>query len=196
MITIAPSVRSTSVSTAAPVRTFNVDRTAVDKLSKHMQAEVLGNGEFASVGHGDIPAIDLVPAQGSNALTVLQNHNKNVDGMDYAGPAKYKVSALPGDKTLDFTLLCPVSGHCGEADAKAWAGLDPKRPNDTNVFNVRITLADGTQKTFDNLKATGYITELNLSIPLQSGKIKIEYWPENSGGVGGYPSGRTIEITV
>ncbi len=180
-----------------PVRSFSVDQAAVDALSTHMQDEVLGTGIFKVMGQGDIPAIDLVPALGSTTLSVIQNHWQNRDGFeDYEGPAAYKVSAMPKDKMLDLTLLCPVSGHCGAADAKAWAGLDPTRLSERNTFNVRITLADGSSQTLSGLEANGYVTPVALSLPLAPGKITIEYWPDRSGGVGGYPEGRTLEIFV
>lgn len=180
----------------APVRTFAVDQAEVAVFSAHMEEEVLGTGLYAGVGHGDIPAIDLVPAQGTSCVTPLQNHFNNNDGLDYEGPAGYKITAMPKDKTFDFTLLVPVSGHCGAANAKAWAGLDPARIAETNTFNVRITLPDGSKQTLSNLEVDGYVTGVNLSVPLSAGKITVEYWPDGSGGVGGYPEGRTLEIFI
>src|SRR5688572_21656013 len=111
MTTISSVRTAPFAAPTAPVRTFAVDQVEVDALSAHMEEEVLGTGQFAGVGHGDIPAIDLVPAQGTSCLAVLQNHWQNADGLDYEGPAGYRVTSMPKDQTLDVTLLCPVSGH-------------------------------------------------------------------------------------
>lgn len=58
-------------------------------------------------------------------------------------------------------------------------------------------MPDGKMHKMSGLKATDFITPVNLSIPVGTpGKITINYWPEDCGGIGGYWEGRTLEIIV
>ena len=96
---------------------------------------------------------------------------------------KYKVDAPGGNITL--AALLPVSGHVGQANAANYAK--------TNNYNVEVHLADGTvQRT--KVKSTGFVTPTELNIQLKKGTNYVRMWADGSGGVGGFKSGREVEL--
>jgi hypothetical protein len=107
---------------------------------------------------------------------------------DYYGgvTAKYRVTGLGAGGQLDLVALLPVSGHVGLQAAENYAR--------TNQYNVVITHADGTRQTLPKVAATGFVTEHALSLNLKPGKTIVQFWPDGSGGVGGYQTGREIEF--
>jgi hypothetical protein len=98
--------------------------------------------------------------------------------------AKFLVSGLRGG-SFPVTALFPVSGHVGPAEAARYSR--------TNVYSVEIEYADGTTETM-RVNATGYVTEKPLELKLQKGTNFVRFYPEGSGGVGGFRSGREIEL--
>jgi hypothetical protein len=98
--------------------------------------------------------------------------------------ARFQVSGLRGG-TFPVTALFPVSGHVGPAEAARYSR--------TNVYSVEIEYADGTTETM-RVNATGYVTEKPLELKLQKGTNYVRFYPEGSGGVGGFRSGREIEL--
>ena len=192
---VAGSRSLTPPNSLVEARKFKPNAKGIAVVAKLMEDEVKGVGRFKPNG-GDIPAIDLVAAM-DGVLRPIVNQVTIGNRLDFGGPCHYEVAAMPKDGVLDFTLLCPVSGHCGLDNAKAWAGLDPKRRNDANIMTVTIRLGDGRTITAGSLKATSYVTPVNFSIPLVPGTTTIEFVPSaQSAGVGGYHSGRTLEIKV
>lgn len=185
------STTAASDGSGIQARTFEPNTDWIQRTTGIMTSEITAQGRFAGTP-GDTPAIDLVPAAGTG-LKALTNQISIGNDLNFEGPCRYKVTAPPKDGILDVTLLCPVSGHCGLELANAWAGLDPARLAETNHFYIRVTLPDGTSHQLRG-RATGYVTPVPLSIPLRGGQTRIEYWPEGSGGVGGFASGRTITI--
>ena len=98
--------------------------------------------------------------------------------------ARFEVSGLAGG-SFPVTALLPVSGHVGQAEAARYAR--------SNVYSVEIEYADGTSETM-RVNATGYVTEKLLDLKLKKGTNFVRFYPEGSGGVGGFRSGREIEL--
>jgi len=118
---------------------------------------------------------------------VAHNAKMQVKSFDYGTrkPQEATVSKAPKDGMMDLTVLMTVSGHTKEADKFA----------QENVYNIRVTLPDGTKQTMGGIKANGdYSTAQNISFPLQNGTTKVEAWPDGSAGPYGYVEGRVINI--
>lgn len=98
--------------------------------------------------------------------------------------ARFEVSGLSGG-SFPVTALFPVSGHVGQAEASRYAR--------SNVYNVEIEYADGTTETM-RVNSTGYVTEHALDLKLKKGTNYVRFYAEGSGGVGGFRSGREIEL--
>ena len=98
--------------------------------------------------------------------------------------ARFQVSGLAGG-SFPVTALFPVSGHVGQAEAATYAR--------TNVYNVEVEYADGTTETM-RVNSTGYVTEHALDLKLKKGTNFVRFFAEGSGGVGGFRSGREIEL--
>lgn len=98
--------------------------------------------------------------------------------------ARFEVSGLAGG-SFPVTALLPVSGHVGQAEAARYAR--------TNVYSVEIEYADGTTETM-RVNSTGYVTEKLLDLKLKKGTNYVRFSPEGSAGVGGFRSGREIEL--
>ena len=101
----------------------------------------------------------------------------------------YEVSgAKVADGKLKGTLLLPVSGHAGSENADKW--------RTTDTYDLYIKDAAGKQ-TFlaKGAKSLDYVTHHELEVPLKKGeKVSLYYSRSGSGGPGGYPEGRTIDI--
>lgn len=98
--------------------------------------------------------------------------------------ARFEVSDLEGG-SFPATALLPVSGHVGQAEAARYAR--------TNVYNLEIEYADGTTETM-RVNSTGYVTEKLLDLKLKKGTNYVRFHPDGSAGVGGFTSGREIEL--
>jgi hypothetical protein len=98
--------------------------------------------------------------------------------------ARFEVSGLAGG-SFPVTALFPVSGHVGQAEAARYAR--------SNVYNVEVEYADGTTESM-RVNATGYVTEHALDLKLKKGTNYVRFYAEGSGGVGGFRSGREIEL--
>lgn len=97
------------------------------------------------------------------------------------------------DKTsggeVRFTLLLPVSGHTGIQNAKAWAKTDTYKIWIQTTSNKRYVLASGNSKDL--------VTYQDIKIPLKKGEsVRLTYDRSGSAGPGGFPEGRTIDISV
>jgi hypothetical protein len=139
-----------------------------------MTDEILGQGAFKS--HADTPALELIAHHGALTQTL------EVD--EYRQGARYEIAAtdLNGGK-LKATLLLPVSGHVGLAQANQY--------KNTNVYNLVLN-----GRSLGKVSAKDYVTEHKLELSLKPGRNLVEFWPDGSGGVGGYKGGRQIEIDV
>ena len=148
------------------------DRLKVLKAA--MTDEILGRGNFQN--GGDTPAFELI----SHGVPMRQT--KEVD--EYTQGARYEIDqAHLSAGSMQATLLLPVSGHVGRAEAKRY-----RRTNQYNLVLNGSTLA--------KVAANDYVTELPVTLSLQPGRNLIEFWPDGSGGVGGFQGGREIEIDV
>ena len=126
---------------------------------------------------------------GVASMTHIVAHNAKMDirAFDYGSrkPQEATMSKAPKDGMMDLTVLMSVSGHTREADKFA----------QENVYNIRVTLPDGTKQTMGGIKANGeYCTAQNISFPVQKGVTKVEAWPDGSAGPYGYVEGRVINI--
>ena len=98
--------------------------------------------------------------------------------------ARFEVTGLRGG-SFPVTALLPVSGHVGQAEAARYAR--------TNVYSVEVEYADGTTETM-RVNSTGYVTEKQLDLKLKKGTNYVRFFAEGSAGVGGFRSGREIEL--
>jgi hypothetical protein len=92
---------------------------------------------------------------------------------------------LAGGK-LDLVALLPVSGHVGWANAQSYAR--------SNQYNVTFEAAGGQEVALPRVSSTGLVTQTHLSLALKPGSNFVRFWADGSARVGGFPSGRTIEI--
>lgn len=99
-----------------------------------------------------------------------------------------KVSGLGSSGVLRGSLLLPVSGHLGNASALKWAKTD--------TYQLLLAGKSGTQGSLvGTAKSLDLITVHELEIPLVEGQIMtLTYHRSGSGGPGGFPEGRTLEI--
>jgi len=98
----------------------------------------------------------------------------------------HQVQNLPRGANLDLLALLPVSGHVGLANAMRYAS--------TNRYNLTIVEPNGQQTMLPKIATTGFVTQKDLSIALKPGTTRLLFWPDGSGGVSGYPQGRTIDL--
>jgi hypothetical protein len=96
------------------------------------------------------------------------------------------VENLPAGASLDLLSLLPVSGHVGLANATNYAR--------TNQYNLVVVEPGGQQTALPKVPTTGFVTQKDLSLSLKPGMTRLLFWPDGSGGVGGYPQGRTIDL--
>jgi hypothetical protein len=145
-------------------------RREVAATSQMMQGSIFQNAT---------PPFALVHmAEGTAMRQVRQsNYKKGIT-------ARFEVSGLAGG-SFPVTALLPVSGHVGQAEAARYAR--------TNVYNLEIEYADGTSETMQ-VNATGFVTEKALDLKLKKGTNYVRFWAEGSAGVGGFRSGREIEL--
>ncbi len=130
----------------------------------------------------DTPEMEFVHLTDGAAFAQTQTPD-----YDRGRPAKYVVTGLAATGKLDLVTLLPVSGHNGWADAQQYAKA--------NRYNVVVTSADGRRTGRAGIAAQGLITEHPVALELKRGTTVIEFWADGSGGVGGYVSGRRIELT-
>jgi hypothetical protein len=97
------------------------------------------------------------------------------------------VTGLGASGKLRVVMLLPVSGHVsGQAATYA----------KTNRYNITLSDDQGTQLfAAPKVASTGYVTPHELDLKLRPGKNILDFWPDGSGGAGGYIEGRRYEIT-
>jgi hypothetical protein len=144
-------------------------------------------------GKGDIPPMEIVPAEGSKFDYVTKS-----DG-DNGIITRIKVSNIGSTGVLKATLLLPVSGHNGNANARAWAKTDTynvwfdqdTRPMGTGSYSWNRTAAE--KVVFGHSKSLDMVTFQEVEVPLKKGEgSTIVYARDNSAGPGGYVEGRVI----
>jgi hypothetical protein len=100
---------------------------------------------------------------------------------------KIKVSGLGSSGQLPITLLLPVSGHTGAANARKWAKTD--------TYSILARSASGQTPLVDKKASLGVVTIQELIVPLKKNEsLTIVYDRSGSAGPGGFPEGRYLEI--
>lgn len=130
--------------------------------------------------HTDVPEMEFYAAAGVKVKHVRTWQSNQMPAIE--------VSGLGKEGILRGTLLLPVSGHCGAEKARAWATTD----------TYKVFLEGGSKQVLlvKDAKSLGFVTKQELQIPLEKGKaLKITYHRSGSGGPGGFPGGRILEIT-
>lgn len=93
------------------------------------------------------------------------------------------------DGFLNASVLLPVSGHTGLANAYNWAKTD----------TYTLTYDNGSGKEIDivkDAKSKDLITVQDIKIPLVDGKpVILRYYRSGSGGPSGYSGGRELHLT-
>jgi hypothetical protein len=150
-------------------------------LRPEARQEIAANAQMmeGSIYQSATPPFALVHMDAGATVrqTRQSNYKKGVT-------ARFEVTGLQGG-AFPVTALLPVSGHVGPAEAARYAR--------TNVYSGEIEYADGTTETM-RVNATGYVTEKLLDLKLKKGTNYVRFAPEGSGGVGGFRSGREIEL--
>ena len=167
--------------TRTRVRTPQRQRSNSSAVSARAQQQIQFSKIMLSqsISQNATPPFLLVPNKDSVTMTQTRGaHYKN--GIT----AAHSVSGLPASGELNLTGLLPVSAHTGQAQQFA----------KSNVYNVIITHADGTTQNLGKIKSTGLVTEHGMKLNLKPGKTIVQFWPDGSGGVGGYKAGREIEL--
>jgi len=131
---------------------------------------------------GDVPEFEIVAAEGVSAEYSLPAWNV------YETP-KVKISGIGPSGLLAATAILPVSGHAGRQNAIQWSSVD--------TYNVFMTDSAGNRRDLvRNGRSLKAVTFQDLEIQLEAGRtVKIFYERSGSGGVGGFSSGRTVELT-
>ncbi len=151
---------------------------AIKNQMKHQTDE--HNGVFA--GHPDTPPMVVVPVTGTAIrFTKAWEEYKNMQA-DVAGTTVQ-------DGILRATILLPVSGHTGLANAKKWSTTD--------TYSLYWEDAQGKRTTIvKDAKSLDMITLHDIEVPLKDGEvITLLYERSGSLGVDGYQGGRALELT-
>lgn len=158
-------------------RSSSARESLIKKSIELMEKEV--KGELSGNNHSDTPPMIVVPTDGTEI-------NFTQRWQEY-GDMHAEVTGAP-DGILRATVLVPVSGHTGLANAKRWAKTD------TYSLNYK----NGSKETplVSNEKSLDLVTAQEVEIPLVDGKpITLLYYRSGSGGPGGYAGGRILHLT-
>lgn len=138
------------------------------------------NGVFA--GHPDTPPMVVVPVKG----TVIRFTK---DWEEYKNMQAEVTGTTVQDGILRATILLPVSGHTGLANARNWAKTD--------TYSLFWEDAKGKRTTIvKDAKSLDMITLQDIEVPLKDGeKVTLYYERSGSLGVDGYQGGRALELT-
>lgn len=169
------SASTHTMSGATNVKTSPARETEIARLEKNMLDEIYARGKFKGASP-ETPPMELVPEEGVKA-----SYTDRYDG-GHPEITHIKVSGIGPSGILKATMVLPVSGHTGVANAEAWAKTDT------------YTLLIGTKAIVKNVKSLDLVTKHEVEIPLKIGSNEVFYERSGSGGVGGYPEGRTIVV--
>jgi hypothetical protein len=156
---------------------------------------------YHSKGNGDIPPMRFFPAESLKSQVKLVVETTG----DHGIITKYRVSGLQGKDYVEGTLLLPVSGHNGNANAYAWSKSDKYTLAwDTNLRATARSQwgKDGKiQDLLVDVPSRDLVTFQDIRIPLlRNTPIVLLYYRlgRKSWGGGepdGYVEGRVIEFT-
>jgi hypothetical protein len=161
---------------------------------KKMEDEVLGQGAYA--GHGDTPPIELFAEDGVK-MTFL-SHTDGTSGV----PTKIVLSNVGSSGVLRATMLVPVSGHTGAANARAWSTTDTfslttdvSQDKNGTQWGGNHSESASEKPLVTDVKSLGLVTSQEVSVQLSKDHVtRVLYYRSGSGGPGGYWDGRVIEL--
>lgn len=156
-------------------------REAQMKLAKaDMEDEIYGRGKYS---HGDVPEMRYFPAEG--VITTLTRAPQPYGSGVYP---EITVSGLGPKGELPLTLMLPVSGHTGLANALKWAKTD------TYTLYI-VDAAKNRRNLVVDAPSLDLVTFQDLIVPLKANeKVTLYYHRSGSGGPSGYIEGRALDI--
>jgi len=178
----------------AKVPTSAAREAELKRLYKPMEDLIMGRDK----GHPspDTPPVEFVAAEGVRMRYL--NHTTGDSGI----PTRIEVSNVGASGLLKGTILLPVSGHTGVANAQKWAKTD--------TYTLKYDVSkDQAGKTYDNRigeggtelilvkdsKSLDLITSHDSEVKLVKDRIvRILYFRSGSGGPAGYFDGRVVEL--
>lgn len=165
---------------------------AIADRAKLMADEILGENGISQ----DTPPIQFFPAEGVNAKFLHTNFSGNETSNTL--PARIAFTGLGAAGIVKGTLLLPVSGHTGAANAKAWAKTDTytvKIEVSTDKNGANWPSDSNAEILIPTVKSLDFVTYNEVAIPLQKDHmVRISYYRSGSGGPSGYFEGRVIEL--
>lgn len=179
---------------SAYAKTSPARESAIESTRAGLEDFILNfTGEY---GRGDIPPMRFIAEPGLDVKSIVQ-----ANGLNHVIT---RLVVKGSDPILRGTLLLPVSGHNGNANAKIWA------LNDT--YSVKVDTLNESKRTsgafnwagpraekylVKNVKSLGFVTVQEIEIPLNpdpKGSVIVLYYRNGSAGPGGYVEGRIMEI--
>jgi hypothetical protein len=154
--------------------------TKIKQVAQGMEGFILG--------HHDVPEMELIPEAGSPAKLVNDWH------MNDRKNARFEFSGVGKAPVFKGTLLLPVSGHVGGSDAQKAANA--RKFSKTDTYQIELEDGDGHRSWLvPTTKSLDLVTMQDVSVTLKKGRtMKLLYHRSGSGGPGGFPTGRTIEL--
>ncbi len=145
-------------------------------------------------GTGDIPPMEFIFEEGAKftALSISGGLNGVI--------TRYAVSNLGSKGKVRGTLLLPVSGHNGNANARRWAVTDFYQVRtDSNPTKAAATHHSwgrtGREVLLLRSKSLDLVTKQEVELQmLKDIPVVVLYEREGSAGIGGYVEGRVMEF--
>ncbi len=168
-------------------------RGASQRVRADLAVEAAGYSQYMeqAILSFSTPPFFLLP----RTSNVRMNQTRNGSYKEHITP-RFDVSGLEADGGISFRALLPVSGHVDSPDPARPNQPNPRNADSyakSNVYDVSVQYADGTRESFV-VNSTGYVTEHDLDLKLKPGTNFVRFAPRGSGGVGGFKSGREIEL--
>lgn len=138
---------------------------------------------------GVISIAPTIAIQNSARNTIPLNYtlDANKQGFHYDQVPRIDITGLGPSGILRGTLLLPVSGHTGLANAKQWAISDK--------YTIVLQTQAGRQTLVSDAPSRAMVTSQELEIHMVPNTLyRVLYFRSGSGGPPGYPDGRTYDI--
>lgn len=133
--------------------------------------------------HTDTPMMYFVASDGVTVKRLAKATGLDTDSTI----EKIQVGNLGPTGELAGTLMLPVSGHTGMANANKWAKTD--------LYTVRVKDKTGAEAPIAHAKSLDLVTEHEVNFTLKKNEpVDMLYYRHGSGGPPGYPQGRTITV--
>lgn len=147
----------------------------IQKINQDMHATI-----FPTKGEADVPYYEIVEAP-SASLKETQAHEYLTGRY-----AKYDVTT-GGEPVLRATMLLPVSGHVGAANARKWAKTD--------TYSVWAEVDGKTYDLVVDAKSLDIVTHQDIEIPLVRGKEVKVFYLRSGNSIEGFMEGRVMGFT-